>query len=549
MSVKRCPHCLGDTEYYCPDCNQELCYECKELHVGNLDTLHHYVMLYREKFDYLQTGKCEKHDKSNKEFCSTCDIPICFHCRKHRTHDKQDIIEAYKVKRKEQIGAFFQIRCEKLYKACAVHASLKTDVRMDVHSCHEQVCLILVGMQRKSQKLIRFFEDGEVQSEKRIECMKLFTRILQENITKMKKHIGKITTYEHKHALSSNKPVQFLKFIKKHRLPQIQNTPKVAKQWLFSLQGHRDVKNIMSFFSKIKRSTRRKRHPKKENLLEMCSPVIQTYVTIDGIDSCCHISYSTTDKIWISSDSDLILTNKTGEILHHVSNLLGELSGSHTVNGCHELIYIANNFSINKISSNNESSMVSNLESSLWKARCLYYSYSTGNVLVVMKKNDSELYKVVFYNKDWQCVRTIQQNDPSINLYRNPIFITENINGNVVVSDSKKMAVVVTDRRGTHRFTYTGPQSKYGLDPRGLCCDALSNILVCDIKTNTVQIIDEDGQFLSILLGESRGISEPISLSYDPNNHVIWVGSLDNNTVSVYRYLNKFLNWIGTCIQ
>lgn len=106
--------------------------------------------------------------------------------------------------------------------------------------------------------------------------MKLFTRILQENITKMKKHIGKITTYEHKHDLSSNKPVQFLKFIKKHRLPQIQNTPKVAKQWLFSLQGHRDVKKLMSFFSKIKRSVRRKRHPKKENLLEMCSPVIQT---------------------------------------------------------------------------------------------------------------------------------------------------------------------------------------------------------------------------------------------------------------------------------
>lgn len=86
---------------------------------------------------------------------------------KHRTHDKQDIIEAYKVKRKEQIGAFLQIRCEELYKACAVHASLKTDVKMDVHSCHEQVCLILVGMQRKSQKLIRFFEDGEVQSEKK----------------------------------------------------------------------------------------------------------------------------------------------------------------------------------------------------------------------------------------------------------------------------------------------------------------------------------------------------------------------------------------------
>ena len=156
-----------------------------------------------------------------------------------------------------------------------------------------------------------------------------------------------------------------------------------------------------------------------------------------------------------------------------------------------------------------------------------------------MKKNGSTLCRIVLYNTDWK---------HDSNLYKNPIFITENNNGDVVVSDSENSAVVVTDRKGTHRYTYTGPQTESGLDPRGICCDALSNIPVCDIKTNTVQIIDEDGNYLSNLLGKSRGISEPVSLSYDPHNHFVWVGSLDNNTVSVYRYLNGYPDWEGMSI-
>ena len=306
----------------------------------------------------------------------------------------------------------------------------------------------------------------------------------------------------------------------------------------------------MSSLGKIKRSNRRRRHPKKKNLLKMCSPVIQTYLTIDDIESCCHISFSTTDTFWISSGNDLILTDKTGKTLHYISNLHDVLSGVHTVNEKWELIYIADDFSIQKMSSDMEKNdKVLKLENSPWKALCLHYSQLTGNVLVAMKKNGSTLCKIVLYNTDWKHVNTLRQRESDSNLYKNPIFITENNNGDVAVSDSENSAVVVTDRRGAHRYTYTGPQTESGLDPRGICCDALSNILVCDIKTNTVQIIDEDGNYLSNLLGESRGISKPVSLSYDPHNHFVWVGSLVDNTVSVYRYLNRYPDWGGMSIQ
>uniref|UniRef100_A0A8W8LNG2 Tripartite motif-containing protein 3 n=1 Tax=Magallana gigas TaxID=29159 RepID=A0A8W8LNG2_MAGGI len=123
-------------------------------------------------------------------------------------------------------------------------------------------------------------------------------------------------------------------------------------------------------------------------------------------------------------------------------------------------------------------------------------------------------------------------------LYRRPSYITENNNGDVVVSDSifPSGAVVVTERGGRHRFSYTGHPSGSGLWPWGICTDALSHILVCDDRT--VQMLNKDGQFLSHLLTKSQEMGRPWSLSYDVNTHRLWVGSYNNNKVCVYSYID-----------
>ena len=101
---------------------------------------------------------------------------------------------------------------------------------------------------------------------------------------------------------------------------------------------------------------------------------------------------------------------------------------------------------------------------------------------------------------------TFESTDHS--LYCHPQYITENDNGDVVVSDDERHAVVVTSQSGKHRFSYQGHPSNAGLEPKGICTDALSHILVCDYKTYSVQLIDKNGQFLSELLtNQSPGIS------------------------------------------
>uniref|UniRef100_K1QH54 Uncharacterized protein n=1 Tax=Magallana gigas TaxID=29159 RepID=K1QH54_MAGGI len=109
---------------------------------------------------------------------------------------------------------------------------------------------------------------------------------------------------------------------------------------------------------------------------------------------------------------------------------------------------------------------------------------------------------------------------------------SETNNGDVVVPDYWSGAVVVTERGGRHRFSYTSGSG-------GFCTDALSYILLCIGITDTIQLLDTDGQFLSHLLTKSQEIGEPWSLSYDVNTNRLWVGPWDNNKVCVYRCITR----------
>ena len=140
-------------------------------------------------------------------------------------------------------------------------------------------------------------------------------------------------------------------------------------------------------------------------------------------------------------------------------------------------------------------------------------------------------------------------------LYQMPKFVTENNNGDVVVSDFERGAVTVTSYEGIHRFSYKGPPlgSKLlpifplpdkDIVPFGICTDALSNILVCDLLTETVQMLSQDGQFLKYLLRNPIQWSfplTPIDLSYDVLTDCLWVIFKFGvkSELFVYRHINR----------
>eukprot|EP00105_Crassostrea_gigas_P020374 XP_011439140.2 PREDICTED: uncharacterized protein LOC105336493 [Crassostrea gigas] len=271
----------------------------------------------------------------------------------------------------------------------------------------------------------------------------------------------------------------------------------------------------------------------------MSSPEVLPPLTVTGLDNCIHISCLTSDQAWVSGWNNLILTDTTGVPLHRVKDVHSNgCRGLHTVNSESELIYIDWKDNIKKLSKDMKTTTTFiERTDSTWIPRCVYWSPSNGDLLIGMYG------RVTRYNQSGQLKETIQNDNTGLRLYRQPTYITENNNGDVVVSDCdwESGAVVVTERGGRHRFSYTGHPSGSGLKPRGICTDPLSHILVCDDKTHTVQMIDRGGQFLSHILLRPSGVFTPDSLSYDVNTHRLWIGSSlgYNNTVVIYRYIAR----------
>lgn len=219
--------------------------------------------------------------------------------------------------------------------------------------------------------------------------------------------------------------------------------------------------------------------------------------------------------------------------------------GVHTVTNESELIYIERYGDINKLSSDLRTiTPILRLTNLAWRPNCVYWSLSTRDLLIgIYDSTITKTGKVIRYNQTGTLTQTIQHDNVGLELFKCPLYLTENINGDIVVSisDSFRMsgAVIVTERGGRHRFSYYGHPSESGLLPLGVCTDALSHILICDDKTKTVHMLDRDGQFISHLQIESKDIEKPRSLSYDFNTHHLWIGSSDSNTLVNYGFITR----------
>ncbi|XP_056003836.1 uncharacterized protein LOC130046518 isoform X3 [Ostrea edulis] len=536
LKVRQCSQCQGDTEFYCNTCKRDLCLQCKEKHVIDLHTKHHDVVIYREKFNYiLRQEICVRHpDRFYEMFCQSCELSVCFRCLEHRKHQILDIRTAYQTKRQQHREIIDNIRSETLYNCRVLLAGIQTDIQ----TCPPQIChRQSQQMSTKAQRLKDLIDTAVCNVKTRYRGL-LIDRIQQQK-RKMNRHLTHIQNYEDRYEQSANRAVQFLLFIKTSRVPQIKDTPNLPQHLLLSLTegfNMEDVSQLLRGIPEIQMTTGKRQVGIDECVKLMSTPVLHTSVCVTGVNCVVHISRVMSDRVWVSDDNNLILTDTTGDTIHRVTDIT--FYGEHTVNSSGELIYVDSKRNINKLSVNNHTVTTQIEYTSPWQPRCVYCSPSTGDLMVGMCNYKTNKGKVTRYNSSGQHILTIQHDNKRQTPYSDPHYITENNNGDIIVSDLLR-GVVVTERGGRHRFSYTGPPSGSSLLPRGICTDALSHILVCDDNTDTVQMIDKDGHFLSLLLTRQHRINRPRSLNYDDKTHLLWVGSWYTNTVSVYRYLQR----------
>ena len=582
-NVKTCSLCPGNTEYYCYICDQDLCLQCKEEHVINLDTLHHNVTVYRGKYtNAFQLEKCVSHQSEYYNgYCETCEVPVCEACSDHiprriplldcflsyrnSRHRVIDIKSAYKKKWNQHQELFFNIRSNILYERSIMMEEINAETFNNCETIHRKIDLCQKAIVINGHKLNDFIDA--------VLRMRVSIKVYQHRyigqMLIMTRHITMAKKYENRYVENVHKPVQFLRFVKTTNFPQIRDTPHLSQHQFFLPTGEVNLFDLTELLSEIQITERGQRQVENDHLLMiMPSPVLQRSLRLTEVKNCFQMSCVASYCVWFSDEKKkLILKDTTtDEKLHIITDSRNKSSGSHTVNTNGDIIYVDRHYNIKTLSSDlkkGRTFIKSNYKFGNWKPLSVSCSPSSGDVYVGMYSDsivfmsdhtdrDNSIGKLCRYSTTGQIKQTIfrcrvpSENTDSI-LYGFPQYIIENTNGDIVVSDSGKHAVVVTDNVGNLRYSYTGHPSSSRLLPKGICTDPLSNILVC--VENEVQIIDRDGQFLSCLLTNPTEISEPQCLNYDVNCHLLWVGSAQNNIISTYKYVTRHPVLFGKSIS
>ncbi|XP_062573629.1 uncharacterized protein LOC134235512 [Saccostrea cucullata] len=541
LRVRQCFKCRGDAEFYCFVCRNDLCEQCKDMHTIDLDTIDHGIVIYREKYKFSKQEFCERHpEEMFGTFCKTCNLPICVLCRdlEHKKHALIDIGKAYQTNRQQHREIFNDIRWKTQFNSCFLLAEIKFDLK----ACQLKISTLHLQMKTKAQKLKDLIDTGILAI--KVRCKSNMIHILQQRNRKVNRHFAIIAKNEKRFEQSANTPVKFLLLRKKTCVQEIYGTSSVTQRFLLFATDEINRKEIFSLLTEVKITDTDKRQLKNECLLkQMISPVLHRCVEITGLSGAIHISSGILDLVCISDwENHIVFTNTEGDTYKQRHIGIDKLWGFHTFSRACDLIFIAPDIDfldihmINKVTK--YSTSITNLlkKRKPWTLRCVYCSPCNGDLLVGMCRYDTDTAKVNRYNEKGEHIQTIQYFHTDQELYKSPEYITENRNGDVVVSDWNR-AVVVTDRDGTHRFSYTGPPLGPRLLPRGICTDALSNILVCDRSLNVIHIIDVNGHFLTLIQTKQDGIESPHGLGYQANSHLLWVGSYESNRVCVYRYL------------
>lgn len=264
-----------------------------------------------------------------------------------------------------------------------------------------------------------------------------------------------------------------------------------------------------------------------------------------------HISFVTPDKLWVRRYNRLELVDTTGNVTKTL-DLFPDWydgndddidSGRHTVSVEGDLFFISEysyteesdfNAEIDyKLKQMTSDGNITTILSFDLKPVSIHSSHINGDLLVGVIDDQyawpPTAARVMQLDKTGATIKNIEFGKEGSRLYVYPSYITENkINGDIVVSDSMKKALVVVDRSGGHRFDYTGHSTFSSFVPGCVCTDLLGRILFIYSKmemdnpsASCVSLLDQDGHFLAWFLEKpSNNTNIFKSISVDDKNNI-----------------------------
>lgn len=239
------------------------------------------------------------------KYCDSCELPVCYHCRKHRNHKKLDARLAYKIKGQQHRTIIYTIKCEALLN----RSKLLAEIKDDVNKCHTHFTMYQLDLPRRVKML-------KSSLRKRVRNVNFKHRCMRQKI-EAKKHIASIQRYEDIYEDSAICPVLFLLSIKTTNVSNMYLTHHSSTLSTTETFNHRIV---VESLTEIQIVEREKRRMTNELLLKLMSePVLHSSFTVSDVFSCCHIFNVTSDQFWVNDiESGIIMTNSKDDKLNQL---------------------------------------------------------------------------------------------------------------------------------------------------------------------------------------------------------------------------------------
>nr|XP_022340402.1 E3 ubiquitin-protein ligase TRIM71-like [Crassostrea virginica] len=545
--------CQENGQFYCNACHQPLCEQCRNEHQKSPNTKNHEIVLYRHRKHQLPIEICQDHPKRNVDiFCRECKTPICSKCctmKEHKGHEFDDLEDIYAEKYALWQGEFSKI--QKYFLPTS--QEMKTDIKEDATQIKKIMESIRTSMKAEAESLKNLvdevtsenIEHTHAMEKSLLEMLKSQETIYDDYIAYLWKMSDKFQEYL---SITNQKLLFQSKTLKIQPVPETTKpVPPVFTAGQFNkddvakLLSRVNVPNTKPEKRKIQpmeavtihmKSTEKQLEQSKEKsdmkqTLSLSSSVtkVREY-SVPGVAKAIHVTFDKSGRLWVSDRrGNLVQADLQGNQLQKIKTSAG--FGYHTATMDGELIYtdkykkviyrITPDQQITEFIKTGDGTPIS-----------VHSSRINGDILVGMTS------KITRYSKTGKEIQKIQRDNQGQELYSDPHYITENINGDICTSDYNKHAVVVVNKSGQHRFSYTGQGSEF--NPFGICTDVLDHILVCDLASESVHLLHQDGGFLSIILSPQQGIKYPRDVCVDDENN-LYLGQWNTNTVSVYKYL------------
>ncbi|XP_065944026.1 E3 ubiquitin-protein ligase TRIM71 isoform X2 [Magallana gigas] len=489
--VVECDLCQQPVSFFCRRCEVNLCDPCVLIHLRVKSKNGHDIVDYTSKDDD-DTCHCDSHPQNDcSAYCKTCDAPICMLCVsiKHKSHEMSElsdkIEELFKViargndrlqSSKHELHRILDHTTKLLSSIPTVYQLRKDEVTArgeewiklieeTVKKLHQE----LDDMQKEHEAVLQKQKEKFEQMIGRVDDMNGKTEKLQKskNVTKLQSFIQVIQSQKIRSEVSQ---YSFPKFYEYKIDEYLENKLKEKE-----LSG-RKISNVSTVTSVIDTG-----FPANE---ENNNRLYGMVVTVDN-------------KVWMGGASkELKLFDLQGHLHHTVSITT---TGLYLCMYNKQVVYSGTK-AVRMILDTD--TVVTLLTTGDWQPRGVTRAAS-GDLLVCLGKDDQS--KVVRYSSTGTVLQEIQYDSQCQPLYKLAIYITENVNGDIIVADWEKKAVIAVDRVGIFRYSYSGVRCST------VTTDSVGHVIVTDFDSNKIHMLDRDGRFLRYIIPEG-GINRPRSV-------------------------------------